>query len=497
MLTHRSTVRFLWVCLAAGFALSACSGGAESGVSSGTNSARAGLAALPAVAGVRSVPASVAGRAGMRRAIAQPACSPNTTTGWVAPISGAASNNVAGGGYASVAGGQENTACAIQSLVGGGQYNGVDSSSVGSAILDGENDTVTLGYYSTIAGGTSNTVNGGFAFIGGGYSNTVKGLAVNSGDSAIAGGDFNTTDHQYDFIGGGYQNTVSAQYAAVAGGFTNHVTGPYGAIGGGQSNGVIGEYDAIGGGRNNIVTGTASAVAGGSQNRATAGYASVAGGDLNKAEGSYAAVPGGLSNVASGAGSFAAGVSSTAGYAGDFVWSDDASGATALSASTANQFLARASGGVTFYSSPNLAAGVRLSPGSGTWSSLSDRNAKSGIVPVSDDDILARVSTLPISEWSYTTERGVRHVGPMAQDFFAAFNVGEDDRHITSIDEEGVALAAIKALNARTALREAALSARVWSLKEEVARKDAALHGLQQRMNALEAKVDSLSASRK
>jgi len=42
----------------------------------------------------------------------------------------------------------------------------------------------------------------------------------------------------------------------------------------------------------------------------------------------------------------------------------------------------------------------------------------------------------------------LRHVGPMAQDFYAAFHVGEDDRHITSIDEDGVALAAIEALHA-------------------------------------------------
>ena len=53
-----------------------------------------------------------------------------------------------------------------------------------------------------------------------------------------------------------------------------------------------------------------------------------------------------------------------------------------------------------------------------------------------------------MSEWGYGSERGVRHVGPMAQDFYAAFGVGEDDRHITSIDEHGVALAAIKALHA-------------------------------------------------
>jgi len=45
-------------------------------------------------------------------------------------------------------------------------------------------------------------------------------------------------------------------------------------------------------------------------------------------------------------------------------------------------------------------------------------------------------------------KQGVRHVGPMAQDFYVAFGVGADDKHITSIDEDGVALAAIKALHA-------------------------------------------------
>jgi hypothetical protein len=203
-------------------------------------------------------------------------------------------------------------------------------------------------------------------------------------------------------------------------------------------------------------------------------------------------VPGGKNNLATGEGSFAAGVGSTAGYAGDFVWSDFASGATALKGTAADQFLARASGGVTFYSSKTLASGVKLAAGSGTWSSLSDRNAKSDILPVSDGDILAKVSTLPISEWSYNTERGVRHVGPMAQDFYAAFNVGEDDRHITSIDEDGVALAAIKALNVRLNTKLHQKDAELRALRAELRSKDAAL---QQQLTALATQVRALSAN--
>jgi hypothetical protein len=35
----------------------------------------------------------------------------------------------------------------------------------------------------------------------------------------------------------------------------------------------------------------------------------------------------------------------------------------------------------------------------------------------------------------------------MAQDFYTAFGVGEDRRHIASVDADGVALAAIKGLS--------------------------------------------------
>ena len=65
--------------------------------------------------------------------------------------------------------------------------------------------------------------------------------------------------------------------------------------------------------------------------------------------------------------------------------------------------------------------GATLSAGSGSWSSLSDRSAKSDVAKISDARILAKVASLPISEWSYASDRGVRHVGPMAQDFYAAF----------------------------------------------------------------------------
>ena len=76
----------------------------------------------------------------------------------------------------------------------------------------------------------------------------------------------------------------------------------------------------------------------------------------------------------------------------------------------------------------------------------SDRSLKEGFEPVDPRAILAAVATLPIERWSYKGET-VRHLGPMAQDFAAAFGLGADDRHIFPLDAAGVALAAIQGLH--------------------------------------------------
>ena len=70
--------------------------------------------------------------------------------------------------------------------------------------------------------------------------------------------------------------------------------------------------------------------------------------------------------------------------------------------------------------------------------------------PTSEQEILARVAKLPLSVWTYGfDDASVRHLGPMAQDFAAAFGLGSSDRHIDVVDANGVALAAIKALYQR------------------------------------------------
>jgi hypothetical protein len=78
---------------------------------------------------------------------------------------------------------------------------------------------------------------------------------------------------------------------------------------------------------------------------------------------------------------------------------------------------------------------------------LSDQSLKANVGSVDPTDMVQRLRELPISTWNYTSDDpSVRHIGPMAQDFAAAFGVGADDRHIHPIDGQGVALAAIQGL---------------------------------------------------
>ena len=102
----------------------------------------------------------------------------------------------------------------------------------------------------------------------------------------------------------------------------------------------------------------------------------------------------------------------------------------------------------------------------------SDRNVKEHFTPVNARAVLEKVSALPISEWNYKVAGGIRHVGPMAQDFQAAFNLGEDDKHIATVDADGVALAAIQGLNQK--------------LADELSRRDAENAELKRRLEALE-----------
>ena len=102
----------------------------------------------------------------------------------------------------------------------------------------------------------------------------------------------------------------------------------------------------------------------------------------------------------------------------------------------------------------------------------SDRNLKENFVPISAREVLAKVVALPISHWNFIGDSSTPHVGPMAQDFHAAFGLGTDDRHIATVDADGVALAAIQGLNEKLSEQAAVLKnkdAEIQELRQAVA----------------------------
>jgi hypothetical protein len=82
----------------------------------------------------------------------------------------------------------------------------------------------------------------------------------------------------------------------------------------------------------------------------------------------------------------------------------------------------------------------------GVWFSPADYNMKENFQPVDGKLLLEKLSRLPITEWNDKAEKGVKHIGPVAQDFYAAFGLGNDDKSISTIDPSGIALAAIQEL---------------------------------------------------
>lgn len=242
---------------------------------------------------------------------------------------------------------------------------------------------------------------------------------------------------------------------------------------------------------------------------------------------------------ASGANSFTAGFGvTTVNAPRSFVFSDDQS--QTFAASSPGQFLVRASGSVAFNTSvpdifsdfavgarpggvdPNAdlvlrslndkqvvlsaidtngalnifgtpsganylstqANGASLSAG-GTWTNGSSRRFKQDFTTVNALSILNKVVALPISTWTYKQSSEGLHIGPMAEDFKAAFAVGSDAEHISTVDADGIALAAIQGLNAKLETENSALKQRLQSLEAA----DAENSAMKARLDAIEAQL--------
>ena len=195
----------------------------------------------------------------------------------------------------------------------------------------------------------------------------------------------------------------------------------------------------------------------------------------------------GLQNSASGNFSVAIGKNArTANRQGSIVLGDGCAGFSSDSVypTANNQFIARGCGGVKIFTNQGLTSGVELAAGGSSWSAVSDRNRKENFATVDGEDVLLRLRSVPVSTWNYLSQaRSIRHMGPMAQDFAAAFGLGESNLLINSLDIDGVNLAGVQALAARTDQ----LRTQVRALSDE----NAALRG---RVTELEARLQRIEA---
>jgi hypothetical protein len=141
--------------------------------------------------------------------------------------------------------------------------------------------------------------------------------------------------------------------------------------------------------------------------------------------------------------------STTAAAPGTFLFADRST-TDVLVGGAPNEFGVRAAGGVYLYTRADLGTGCSLPAGSGAWACTSDRRTKEHFQSVDGELVLSKLRAMPIERWSYKSERGVSHVGPVAQDFHAAFGLGANDTTISHLDLSGIALRAIQALEART-----------------------------------------------
>lgn len=408
----------------------------------------------------------------------------------------------------------------------GGRGHSLDSGSTNSAILSGRENSIAVAAHDTvIVGGVENTVGRDqrSAFIGGGARNQIL------------------QDNQHAVIVGGRDNRIGTNVviSLVVGGGENklgdNVDG--GLMVGGFRNDILGSNNPN---RREI----APILIGGSDNEIgrESNWAMILGGDNNRIGTNCASAitVGGTNNlVADNCGlSFAAGRRCRVNHVGAFMWADSQN--ASFSSAGVNTFNVRAEGGVhwnedtsqffgsstrqmlnlwgdrygigvqssTHYSRTDAngsfswfrggvhsnnanspgAGGVemmRLNSGglrvNGTLVSTSDRNAKENFTAVDPASVLDRVMALPISEWNYKQDPESRHLGPMAQDFHAAFGVGPDDKHIATVDADGVALAAIQGLNRKVEEQARSLKAR----EEQIARLESDLAELKSLVRGL------------
>lgn len=382
-------------------------------------------------------------------------------------------------------------------VIAGGRTNSVTAGVRGATVMGGG---AVAGSEGIPFAGQPNRVTDHYGLVAGGYENR----AGNANASP--------SDAQFAAVVGGTTNRAEAEYSGVFGGFNHQVSGAYSVLIGGRSSTIEGSESFVGGGF--------AVAAAGSQAAVLSGNNSCAGGDNSFAGGNQAQVRP-RTGITTGACAAVGNSGDGNGDEGAFVWADRSSNDAYISTGP-NQFMIRADGGLMFnhtglvansddlligarkfsgdadvdlrlitrsgrnallfvrdsngaltLSLPSLTTGTdrlvvsggtggsaTLSHG-GSWTNASSRSYKSDFMAVDPLDVLARVVDLPISRWNYIGSTEGEHMGPMAEDFKAAFGLAGNGSSIATVDADGVALAAIQGLNRKLEAENAELRRRL------------------------------------
>lgn len=308
------------------------------------------------------------------------------------------------------------------------------------------------------------------------------------GNYSIAIGDSAATLLQYSIAIGDRSTTGGRNAMAI--GTRNHAYGQYSYIIGhnsssdGTNSGIFGEESTVLSGYNHgYAIGYRDTIKG---NYAVAigheayaeGTGSLAIGTSVKTDNPYSVAIGNFSEAIADR-SFAFGSFVSTNFKnGAFIIGDGSTTTTTLSHLN-NTMTMRFNNGYRLYTRSDLTTYAYMANGATAWSFMSDKNTKENFEDVNGEDILNKISTLPITKWNYiSNDDNVKFIGPMAQDFHAAFGLGGSDScGINSMAIDGLNLAAIKALTARTEKIEA--------LEQKVSNQEAEINALREELEEL------------
>ncbi|MBN1213387.1 MAG: tail fiber domain-containing protein [candidate division Zixibacteria bacterium] len=301
-------------------------------------------------------------------------------------------------------------------------------------------------YYPSVGGGKSNVAAGNYSTIAGGYSNYTS-----SAYGTIGGGYNNLADDNYTSITGGRNNIAGAEYSTVTGGYGNEANDLYAFVGGGENNEANARHTTVCGGESNIASAWYSTVCGGWKNISGDLYATISGGYNNVIGGHFSVIPCGRS----------INIGNNASYSmafGDSVVVTDSFRVILFEGTRSGRLGVNRDdddGSVSYPihvgTSTSNGNGAHLTAG-GTWTNGSSRAFKENFRDLDGREVLRLINEMPIQSWTYK-DTDEKHIGPVAEDFQAAFDIGtvdengwRENKYLAASDVAGVALIGVKEL---------------------------------------------------